>query len=79
MKDYAYTQIEHYYKSRKYLSDANHAFLSMVNDPINPMTMGDLRRLIERRPAVYSRFSSFLKNVADDVLVRESYLPKSNP
>ena len=72
MKEYAHTQIEHYYNARKYLSECNHAFLSMVNDPVNPMTMGDLRRLIEKRPAVYSRFSSFLKNVGDDVLVKET-------
>jgi len=72
MKEFTYTQIEHYYNSRKYLSECNLAFLSMINDPINPMTMGDLRRLIEMRPAVYSRFSSFLKNVADGVLVKET-------
>lgn len=41
------------------------AFLDMINDPVNPLTNSDLKRLIERNPERYGMYSGFLGKLKD--------------
>lgn len=41
------TQLEMFYDSHRYWNEADHAFFMAINDPTNPTTVGDLRKLIK--------------------------------
>lgn len=61
INDMLKSQIQMYWDAHRKVASLNHAFMTMVNDPVNPMTQKDLRRLIEKRPEVYGRFKGFLR------------------
>jgi hypothetical protein len=47
------------------LFERNQAFLDMINDPVNPLTNSDLKRLIERWPERYGMYSGFIGKLKD--------------
>jgi len=49
-----------WYEAERRSAGLNAAFFELVNHPTNPLTNNDLQRLIERRPEVYGRFSSYV-------------------
>lgn len=53
------TARQHFELSHRRLSDANEAMLELLYGP-NQITDDELRKLIEKRPNVYSRFASYL-------------------
>jgi len=59
------TQKEMFLGAHDNIAGLNTAFMDLVNDPANPMTNEDLRKLIERRPEVYGRFAGFIGKLAD--------------
>jgi hypothetical protein len=54
------TQSQHFELSRRKIAALNSAFMEMVNCRENPLTRGDLEKLIAKRPHIYGRFSGFL-------------------
>lgn len=57
------TQKQHFELAHRRIADLNAAFMDAVNCAENPMTREDLAALIAKRPAVYARFSGFLKTL----------------
>ena len=55
-------QVEMFYKATRDASEANQAFLWLVE---NGLTKRDLQRNIERRPSLWGRFESWLGNLPD--------------
>lgn len=51
------TQWQHFYAAHRAVSDLNEEFLWLVE---HGLTREDLQRCIERRPALWARFSGFL-------------------
>lgn len=51
------TQVDFYYQAVRRVAEVNKTFLELVNDG---MTREELARNIERRPALWSRFSNWL-------------------
>jgi len=51
------TQEQMFYQEQRKLADSNTTFLDLVNDG---MTREELARNIERRPSLWSRFSTWL-------------------
>lgn len=49
-----------FYAATRRAADADRTFLELVNHPTNPLTREDLEANIERRPALWSRYSGFL-------------------
>lgn len=41
------------------------AIMEMINDPINPMTKADLKRLIEKFPERYARYAGMIDKLKD--------------
>lgn len=54
------TQMQHFELARRNLAAANATFLDMVNCASNPLTREDLAANIERRPALWERYSGWL-------------------
>lgn len=53
-------QKQMFYQAHRKVSDTNEAFLDLVKDGL---TKEDLVRNIERRPALWSRFESFINTL----------------
>ena len=56
----ALTQFQMFEQARRDIAAANAEFMELVTCKENPLTREDLARNIERRPALWSRFSGFL-------------------
>lgn len=56
-------QEQMYWKANRTNADINIAFMEMLASD-NPITKRELRRLIERRPELWGRFSSYLSTNA---------------
>lgn len=54
------TQVQMFYKAQRDIATVNSDFLWLVE---NGMTREDLQRNIERRPALWERFSGFLETL----------------
>jgi hypothetical protein len=54
------SQEQLFYKAHRQIADANETFLELVKDG---MTREELQRNIERRPALWSRYSHWLPNL----------------
>ena len=62
------SQYEMFYKAARYCGEMDETFFLLVKGD-NPITMGELRLLINNRP-IYARYKPFLKDdVPDHVLV----------
>jgi hypothetical protein len=59
------TQLQMCRDAERRLFERNQAFLDMVSDPVNPLTNSDLKRLIERNPERYGRYSGFIGKLKD--------------
>jgi hypothetical protein len=59
------TQKEMFYTAHGKTARLNTVFMDLVNDPANPMTNEDLKKLIEKRPEVYGRFAGFIGKLAN--------------
>ena len=59
------TQLRMCRDAERRLFERNQAFLDMINDPVNPLTNSDLKRLIERNPERYGTYSGFLGKLKD--------------
>lgn len=57
------TQLQHYHEAARQVADANQTFLELVNSPTNPLTREDLAAAIDRRPALWGRFSGWLERL----------------
>lgn len=53
------TQYQMFELARRKLADGNLAMLDMLFG-VNPITDAELRKLIEKRPAIYGRFAGYL-------------------
>jgi len=54
------SQLDMFYREHRRIADLNSAFLDMINDG---MTKHELEKLIEKRPNVYGRFSSWIERL----------------
>lgn len=54
-----------FYAAQEKTAAENRAFMDAVNDPANPMTNDDLRKLVERHPDRYGRFAHFIGKLAN--------------
>jgi hypothetical protein len=52
------TQAQMYYQAQRKQADGDNLFMEMVKD--GSMTKGSLRKLIERRPETWGRYSNWL-------------------
>jgi hypothetical protein len=52
-------------EAQQKLFDRNNALTEMINDPVNPLTNSDLKRLIERNPERYGVYSGFIGKLKD--------------
>ena len=59
------TQLRMCRDAERRLFERNQTFLDMINDPVNPLTNSDLKRLIERNPERYGMYSGFLGKLKD--------------
>lgn len=59
------TQLRMCRDAERRLFERNRAFLDMINDPVNPLTNSDLKRLIERWPERYGMYSGFIGKLKD--------------
>jgi len=54
------TQEQMYRQAQRTGAAINLTFMEMVSDPVSPLTKAELEQLIEKRPALWGRFSSWL-------------------
>lgn len=59
------TQGQMFWDAHDKIAGLNAAFMDLVNDPANPMTNDDLRKLIKKSPDIYGRFAGFIGKLAD--------------
>lgn len=59
------TQKQMLVEAQQKLFDRNNALTEMINDPVNPLTNSDLKRLIERNPERYGVYSGFIGKLKD--------------
>jgi len=59
------TQKEMFYTAHGKTARLNTVFMDLVNDPANPITNEDLKKLIARKPEVYGRFAGFIGKLAN--------------
>ena len=55
------TQLQMYWEAQRRIADQNEVFMQMVMDETAPLTKKELRKLIEIRPSLWGRFSSWLE------------------
>ena len=57
------TQMEIYEEARKKIALQDAHFMEMINDKCNPLTRADLEKLIQKRPALWAKYTPFLNNL----------------
>ena len=57
------TQLQMYWDSHNTISDMDKTFNDLITHPTHPLTKNELERLIEKRPSIWQRYSSFLKTL----------------
>lgn len=57
------TQAQMYYQAQKQAAECDQVFIDMMKGP-NPITKAELQRNIEKRPALWKRYESWLDKLA---------------
>jgi hypothetical protein len=54
------TQLQHFYKAHRDIADCDATFMELIR---GGLTRDELARLIAKRPALWSRYSAYLKTL----------------
>ena len=59
------TQYQMFYEAQSKIADADHHFMDLIKDPVNPLTNKDLIQLVARFPQRWERYAGYIGTLAN--------------